>query len=87
MSLLLHQKKGSNEFQDRTPSVSSENIPEVNKSQSEKGMRGFVCFSFYLSKWTSKSVSKRMYDIILELCFSLMHWAATEMLILEAQNK
>lgn len=51
MSLLLHQKKkGSNEFQDRTPSVSSENIPEVNKSQSEKGMRGFVCFSFYLSK-------------------------------------
>lgn len=47
MSLLLHQKTGSNEIQDRTPSVSSENIPDVNKSQSEKGMEEGLFFLFF----------------------------------------
>lgn len=47
MSSLGSPKKDSNEFQDRTASVSSENIPEVNKSQSEKGMKEGLFFLFF----------------------------------------
>lgn len=47
MSLLSSSKKDSIHFEDRTTSMSSENIPEVNKTKSDKHMeeKGF-CFSF-----------------------------------------